>query len=476
MAHSTAVALDSRAAPRRRFDGWGVLCVGVYVLLGLALIARVPLSLAPDESAHWEYIQHIATTRSLPVFSGAAPPNPGYEFHQPPLYYLLAAPAWALLSAGAQQYSARLVSLMCGALTVWLVLASARAMLGEGTVARRAGILAALWPMHIAIGSSSNNDALAGLCCAALFWRLALLSKRAPEVRDGVWIGALCGLGLLSKSTTLTVSVAAVLGLWHLSRRAFSSVQSEQVQVLAGAAKTKSVPQVLVEAPRLAEPGRVLGAAFGAALVVCGWMLVRNTMLYGDALAFGVFKAASDAATMGPAEFERFVGPHITLSVYVRNAVVILLGTQWGLFGGPSGIITTTRMFAPAPFWLSGWPLLAALFLLAASTWALGRGSMLAVRVGARLRSRAGSSRDVVWLWWSVAVALAGLAYVQFALSNFSGAQGRYLAPALLPFCVLAARAWDDLPRAVRAPLSWAVALILLALTLANALLWRTLV
>ena len=473
MAHSTPVALDSRAAPRRRFDGWGALCVGVYVLLGLALIARVPLSLAPDESAHWEYIQHIAATRSLPVFSGAAPPQPGYEFHQPPLYYLLAAPAWALLSAGAQQYSARLVSLVCGALTVWLVLASARAMFGEGTVARRAGILAALWPLHIAIGSSSNNDALAGLCCAALFWRLSLLSKRAPDVRDGVWIGALAGLGLLSKSTTLTVSVAAVLGLWHLSRRAFASVRSEQVQVLAGATKTKSTPQVLVEAPRLAEPGRVLGAAFGAALVVCGWMLVRNTTLYGDALAFGAFKAASDAATGLSMSVALQVG---AAGLYARNVLLVLVATSWGFYGGINTALKVVNPFSPSPQWPGGWLALTALFLLAASTWTLGRGSMLAVRVGARLRSRAGSSRDVVWLWWSVAVALAGLAYAQFALSNFSGAQGRYLAPALLPFCVLAARAWDDLPRAVRVPLSWIVALILLALTLANALLWRTLV
>lgn len=476
--------LDSTAPsgtrPQRRLDGWGVLCIGVYIVLGLALALRVPLMLAPDEAAHFEYIEHIATLRSLPFFNGASPPEPGYEFHQPPLYYLISAPLWASLGAGVQNYSARLVPLLCGALTVWLVLASTRSLFkpqvgsadfeaeqerGE-RLARRAGMLAALWPLHIAVGSSANNDALAGLCCAALFWRLALLSNRAPGVRDGIWIGVLAGLGLLSKTTTLAVSVAAVLGLWQLSRRATAQATA------AGQAQASGRQQVLVEP---VEPGRILGASVLCALGVCGWNLVRNTRLYGDALALGVFKSAASVAP----GLSEFAGAGFGL-LYFRNLAAVLFSTSWGLYGGPESARKTMHLFAEMsgrqPTWPGGWLALASIFLLGASTYVAARGLVHGSRVPARLRGGSGSARDWVSAWWSVGAGLVVLAWVQFALAHFAGAQARYLHAALLPACVLASRAWDDLPRPARAPLSWALGLVMLALTLANVFEWRTLV
>lgn len=507
-ATSSATSADADAEPIRR-DGWTALCVGVYLLLGLALIARVPLARAPDEAAHWEYIEHIATLRSLPIFSGAAPPSPGYEFHQPPLYYLLSAPLWALLGAGAQNYSARLIPLLCGALVVWLIVAAARALFGHGerglAIARRAGMLGALWPLHLAVGSSSNNDALGGLCCAALFWRLALLAKQAPSVRDGLWIGALCGLGLLSKTTSLTVAVAAMLALWHLARRAFAAADVDAEPAVPAPSRTAapegkaSAPEgkasapsrrsarddrQVLEEPRAAaaEPGRVLGVGVGVALLVCGWMLARNTMLYGDALALGAFKKAADAIGPGLAEFAapRPVGLGLSAPGYGRNLLAILFATCWGFYGGPNSAIGALRIFSSRPAWPDGWLLGAALLLLAASTWVGVRGVALGSRVAGRLRAGrlrgGGSGRDWVLLWWGVAMLLVALAWLQFATAHFAGAQARYLHAALLPSCVLASRAWDDLPRPLRGPLGWALALVLLALTLANVFVWRTLV
>ncbi len=461
---------------RRRLDSWAALCIGVYVLLGLALALRVHLALAPDEPAHWEYIEHVATLHSLPLFAGAAPPDPGYEFHQPPLYYILCAPLWAALGAGAQNYSARLVTLLCGALTVWLVLLSARALFGEDErserLSRRAGMLCALWPLHLAVGASSNNDALGGLCCAALFYRLALLSKRAPAVRDGVWIGVLCGLGVLSKSTTLAVSAAAMLGVWHLSRRAFASSSA----ATAPAKSSKGAPQVLaaVASSAVAEPGRVLGSGIVASLVVCGWLLVRNTMLYGDALALGVFSKAANAIGPGLAVFTQFLG--FSVLGYVRNLLIVLFATCWGFFGGPNSALKGFRLSSHGASWPEGWSGLAALILVAASTWVLIRVLVLASRVLKRLRSGSGSARDWVWVWWGVGVGLVVLAWAQFALAHFAGAQARYLHGALLPLCVLSSRAWEDLPRPIRPLLSWVLAGVMLGLTLANMLLWRTLV
>ncbi len=479
-------AAEPSAAQGRRFDGWAALCIGVYVLLGLALAWQVPLAKAPDEAAHWEYIEHVATLRSLPVFAGAAPPAPGYEFHQPPLYYILCAPLWAASGAGVQNYWARVASLACGALTVWLVLLSARALFGFAErgerLARRAAMLCALWPLHLAVGASSNNDALGGLFCAALFYRLALLSRRAPTVRDGVWIGVLCGLGLLSKSTTLTVATAAMLGLWHLARRAFASPQQEAQALEPEPAAEPShpgrrTPQVLAATPGsanlLAEPGRVLGAAAGASLLVCGWLLARNTVLYGDALALGAFSRAATSIGPGLAEFA-LAG--VSAVLYFRNLLVILFASAWGFYGGPNSALESLRPFTHRPAWPGGWLGLAALALMAASTYVLLRVLALGWRGLGRLRSGSGSARDWVWLWWSVGLGLVALAWLQFALAHFAGAQARYLHAALLPVCVLAARAWDDLPRALRLPLGVGLGLVLLGLTLANVLGWQTLV
>ena len=68
--------------------------VALYAALTLLLIARVPLGTAnvPDEWAHFEYVEHLATRGTLPVFRPQGAPHPGYEFHQPPLYYALCAP------------------------------------------------------------------------------------------------------------------------------------------------------------------------------------------------------------------------------------------------------------------------------------------------------------------------------------------------------------------------------------------------
>ena len=89
----------------------------VFLALGAALIARVPLDKSPDESAHWQYIEYIAANHALPIFDGKTmfPPNPGYEFHQPPLYYALAAPGWALFYRRARKIIGRVWFRCCAA-------------------------------------------------------------------------------------------------------------------------------------------------------------------------------------------------------------------------------------------------------------------------------------------------------------------------------------------------------------------------
>src|SRR5262245_56663143 len=46
---------------------------------------------APDEYSHYSYVKFLHTFRQLPVQSNPAVQPEELEFHQPPLYYILAA-------------------------------------------------------------------------------------------------------------------------------------------------------------------------------------------------------------------------------------------------------------------------------------------------------------------------------------------------------------------------------------------------
>ena len=73
--------------PRRLIRTVAVL----YLVLAFYYAVYIPMGKGPDETAHLRYIEHLAQTHRLPVFS-AVNPGSDYEFHQPPLYYALALP------------------------------------------------------------------------------------------------------------------------------------------------------------------------------------------------------------------------------------------------------------------------------------------------------------------------------------------------------------------------------------------------
>ncbi|HEX8834666.1 MAG TPA: glycosyltransferase family 39 protein, partial [Abditibacteriaceae bacterium] len=252
--------------------------VALYCVLTLLLVFRVPLGSAPDEWAHFKYVEHLATTQTLPVFKpiGAAK-DPGYEFHQPPLYYALCAPLWDASGPGAQQYLCRLISLLFGAATVVLVWRSLRELWPDNRqLAALATGFAALLPMHQAVGASGGNDAIAGFFCALMFYRVACGTNRVWTLRDSVLLGVAIGLGMLSKTTCLVVAVAAFGSVCHFVLRD----ESNKKNILKHG-----------------------GAVAGVALLVCGWWLLRNTRLYGDPFAMRIFDEAFRNSSPRPSAF-----------------------------------------------------------------------------------------------------------------------------------------------------------------------------
>lgn len=416
----------------------------LYFALTAALIARVPLGASPDEAAHWQYVEHIAQTARLPIFRGTPPPNPGYEFHQPPLYYLLCAPLWRLLGAGAQNYACRVVSMLCGLGTIALIWSAAQLLFPKTPrVAALAVLFAALLPLHQATGAGSNNDGLAGLLAAALFLLIARLSLNGVSRRAAWQFGIVAGLAILTKNTLL---VLVFLGF---------------VALIVAAKKPNATISLWP----------ALGIATAVTLLIGGPWLARNQILYGDIFALGTFSRAAQASKQpGYVQFSPLLG----FATYTRALLWMIFLTTWGFFGGPNSAVAITDPLSlgriPGPRIPQLW--LAPLVIMCVAA------PLLAI-LGLRREKNEDESPvapGVVTLW-IVGVVLIVLAWAQFAFAHFAGAQARYLHPALLPFCIFLALGWSRLFRGKILPIASAIlGATLLILTLLNLMLWKTLV
>lgn len=414
-----------------------------YFLLTAALIATVPLGASPDEAAHWLYVEHLAQTGHLPVFN-AVPHTPGYEFHQPPLYYALCAPLWKLLGAGVQNYACRVVSMLCGLATIAVVWGAARLLFPrEWRIAALAAGFAALWPLNQAVGAGNNNDGLAALVCSLLFYLVARLWMYGPTWRDCWQLGLVIGFGILTKNTTLSVAAASAAALFWAANRS----------------ENESAPR----------PVLAVAVALGVALLIGGPLLLRNQLVYGDVLVQRAFKAAFRATSPGPNEFA-LMG--IDGATYVRSLLIVAFCTAWGFFGGPNTVNTATHLFARQPIWPRPdlLPLLAVcLFfpLLCLLGWRRTDVGALTERGGIKALQS-----------YALGALFVALAWAQFAAQYFAGAQARYGHVALLPVCVFLAVGWVGFWGRGRAlaVASVIVGAVLVALTLLNVFGWKTLV
>ncbi|MDQ3814723.1 MAG: hypothetical protein M3347_12330 [Armatimonadota bacterium] len=433
--------------------------VTAYAVLTLLLIVRVPMGAAPDEMAHIEYVQYLATQGGLPIFRPLGALHPGYEFHQPPLYYALCASLYRAAPDEVRNYLCRLVSLLCGAATLVFLWHSVVALFPQN---RELPVLAtgfaALWPMHQGVGASAGNDALAGLVCAASFWVMARGARRPWQTNESILLGALIGLGLLTKNTCLVIAPAALGAAWMWAQRS-STTHADSQGDLSAALKS-------------------IGAIAAVALVVSGWWLWRNTRLYGDPLALRIFDEAFSKSSPRPGALMTGLG--LSLPAYLRALLLILFATTWGFFGGPNtaieklnpfGVLRPTPEAAQAVLWAS-----VPMLTCAAAT--------VVAAIGLWRWMQTWRSYDLVTrtalLWWLCGFVLVLLAWVKFNIMQYQ-AQARYLHAALLPMALGGALGWQQaLGSLWKGHGLWIgaalLALTLVGLTLWNAFGWRTLV
>ena len=212
-----------------------------YLVLGALFAVRTPPWQAPDEPAHVNYVRQLVAGQwpiiapgdwdqaylSQIVGAEFAPGLPvdgiTYEDWQPPLYYLLQTPVYAL--TGGSLTAMRLLSVALGAGVVALAYVVGRAVFGRVAPALAVAAFVAFLPQHLAILGSVNNDALSELIIAAI---LALLVTPWPTslpvggIEEGLSRRRLLALGLLLGAGFLTKGqaylMAPVVGVFLLVR------------------------------------------------------------------------------------------------------------------------------------------------------------------------------------------------------------------------------------------------------------------
>jgi 4-amino-4-deoxy-L-arabinose transferase-like glycosyltransferase len=207
--------------------------ISAYVVLGVLYATLTPPWQVPDEPAHYNYVRYLVEERRLPILrmgdydqaylkeiTGAqfSPrytiDSIRYEFHQPPLYYLLLTPVYAL--SGGALVPMRLFSVLLGAGVLFVAYLVGKALYPEqawpalGTTAFMAFI-----PQHIAMTAGIENDVLAELLLAIVLLRLIkwLRSSEPHLPRQHVKTGVIVGLGLLTKTSAYIAVPLAVVAV-----------------------------------------------------------------------------------------------------------------------------------------------------------------------------------------------------------------------------------------------------------------------
>jgi 4-amino-4-deoxy-L-arabinose transferase-like glycosyltransferase len=430
----------------RRHTSLFLLVLALYAVLVTLFAVRTPAWQAPDEPAHYNYIRQAAEGKLLPIiedgdwdnatleqlkaerFQGelaAAIPAIEYEDHQPPLYYWLAAPIYALTDGSLT--ALRLFSAFLGLFTLSIAYATVRLLYPDAPwVALVAVAFIAFLPQHLMILGSVNNDALAGVVMSALLY--GCLRYRLRGDVHPAWLGLGLGVVVLTKTTIYFMAAVVLLTVllrWRSERASWSRLLR---------------PLLLITL-----------AAGGFALFWFG----RNILTYGFPDIMGL--RAHDEVVVGQLRTADLIA-QIGFVDYLIQLKTITFQSFWGQFGW-MGVPMHNLFFEGESL---AYIYAGAIMLLAALGLWIGRSR-------APLKP---DRRDAHLILLSV----AGLAVLVFLYYNtqFVQFQGRYLFSALIPFSLWLALGLTALGRRFGAPWLGLIAPLGLA-ALAFYVVWRVL-
>ncbi len=419
-----------------RLIRWLLLAIVLlYLVLATLYAVYTPDWQAPDEPAHYNYIRHLAERRRFPILkpgdypvayleeikAARFPPEMSiepirYEFHQPPLYYLLAVPVYQLFDGSLLPL--RLLSVLLGALLLLVVYWAVEEVTPDRP-ALAIGVMAfvAFLPMHLAMTTAANNDTLAELLLATVLLLTVryLKAKPVPEAQPSpppqpspprgrehsrllVLLGITTGLGLVTK-TSAYVALPLVLAA-IAARYLWLTYEISAVKL------TKAAITYLLPATALALP----------------WWL-RNVAVYGGLDLLGLGR--HDQVVVGQLRTAEFIAQNGTARL-VGDFAATSFRSFWGQFGW-MGVLLDQRLYqalavlsalALAGFGL--WLVCAYRRWERVAPWQRAAGGLLALSGFLTLSS---------YLWYN---------------TTFVQHQGRYLFPALVPISLGVALGWRE--------------------------------
>jgi hypothetical protein len=411
------------------------LILAVYLLAGTLFATLTPNWQAPDEPAHYNYVRYLANQAGFPelvsgcynqaylqqLTSRRFPPELAvkdicYEFHQPPLYYLVATPLFIL--TGGSLTLLRLFSAGLGAGVVTLAFLIGRAVFpGQDSVAYGSMALVAFVPMHLVMLAAVNNDALAELILAALMLLLTrrIRSNREPTRRDNVGLGLILGLGLITKTTVYIAVPLILVALWLEAARTEGNAIPGATQVplslrpiLRPAARAQWVKPALI----------IYGLAFGLALP---WY-IRNASLYGNFDLLGLGR--HNQVVVGQLRTADFLA-QVGWQSYIREFITTTFQSFWGQFGWMAVPMSNRVYLALTLLSLTAVGGLVELVKSGGKRQGL-RANPLSAHYAAYTRRY----QALILLALTIGLMLLGYGWYNLEFKQF---QGRYLFPALIP-------------------------------------------
>ena len=420
-----------------RMDRGLIAILALFLILGSAYSALIPIFEISDEIYHYPMVHHVATARALPVQPlepGAAVGPWRQEASQPPLYYILSAAltSWidtsdfeqihnvnpqaasglitpnrrnvnlALHNRAAERFPwrgtvlavhvARFFSVLLGVWAVALSWRLIRALFpARPRLALAVAATHAFTPMVLFISSSVNNDALViPLSILALLLMVRTLKQEISFPGAELRLGLTIGLAILSKEGALALlPLAAATSLWATWQRLGrpSRPTWPWMRDFLKSLFTWAVPAALV----------------------AGWWYARNVRLYGDWLGLNAFLNVAGARPFTPSLADLWGERFSFMAAY------------WGNFGG---------LNVPMPRWiyhtLNGIAALAGLGLLWRLLLWLREEKPLWRRLWPFHWQPLTAARALAWAW-PAAVFVALIRWTRMTMAS----QGRLVFPAL---------------------------------------------
>lgn len=295
-------------APRRNWlkDPLVLAILAVYLALALTYNFTMALGFAPDEQTrHYPYVRFLATQWRLPV--GDVTAEGGFLDIHPPLYYALLTPLYLIFHRSgdmATMRALRLTSppLILLALLCWLPVI-AKACEHRRCPTLCAFALTAWWPHLFVPAGALNNDVGLILMSSLLLYLIVVRQWEDRSWRSAAWWGAVVGVGTLMKTSMLPPGLLVIgVALLIQHGRGFYRQRIFYARLAVG----------------------IL-----AALLVCGWWLARNYMLYGQLSYFPGMPAIPEGVTKLEALFMGYVGQ---LGLRAINGLWASVWAQMGWF------------------------------------------------------------------------------------------------------------------------------------------------